>query len=260
MRFYRHYLLCSVAWTLAALLLVGAAVKVRAMVSGPDLWVEWDGFGGRINYRDIGASLNSCLSGMGRPKLLKEDRVGRSNHKFSGFSCGRVGQPEVIYSLNHDPNHPRHYFCVGEEGPVIGRAFNEKVELNDLEFAKTWDDPIMRADACAFFRDSFASIAAGRRTLIHCEAGRDRTGAYAALLQALVAELADRLDDAMLAAIECDYRATRSLKPYKFGRMKSFISDLMQRGGVTTFLSATCGIEPATLRQLTDSLLWEASP
>lgn len=259
MSFYRRYLFHSLAWSFAALIVVGGGVQLRASRAGTGLKVEWDGFGGRFNFRDVGTSLNACLVAAGAPRLLKEGRLGRSNHKFSGFSCGRVGKPEVIYSLNFNPTSPGEYFCVSDQGPVVGRHFNEKVVLNDLEFLKTWEDPNMRTEACGFFRDSFSEISQGRKVLVHCEAGRDRTGTYAALLQALVAESSGRLDQTMLSAIECDYRATPSLKPYKYGRMASFVEELMHTGGVAGFLSSKCGVEPEIIRQVAQSMKWEGA-
>jgi len=257
MNFYRGYLLRTAGWCFSALLVVALFVQLRAWRGGPSLRVEWDGFGGRLNYRDLGVSLNECLEAVGDPPLLKEGYLGRSNHKFSGFSCGRVGYPDVIYSLSYQPTRQREYFCFDDAGVKVGKHFNTTVILNDLEYTKTWENPTVRADACGFFRDSFLAIAAGKKTLVHCEAGRDRTGTYAALLQALIAELNGRLDDNMLAAIECDYRRTRSLKEYKFGRMEAFLRELRLTGGVNAFFGRFCGIEPELTQKVADAMMWE---
>ena len=62
--------------------------------------------------------------------------------------------------------------------------------------------------------------------LIHCDAGRDRSGAVSALLIAMAAEKSGLLDERMISAIECDYRKTQSLIEDKYGRMSNFIRNL----------------------------------
>ena len=143
MNVYRAYILQTAGLCIGALLLVCALVQVRARMGGPTLTVEWDGFGGRINYRDIGHSVNNCLKREGLEPLFREGLLGRSNHKFSGFSCGRLGNPDVIYSFNYEPKKGREFFCLDDNSKNgskynIGRHFNGTYVLNDLEFEKTW--------------------------------------------------------------------------------------------------------------------------
>ncbi len=221
-----------------------ATVKVIQSREGAiPLAIRWEGLVISHNSRDVGASANDCL---GKPSF-RPGRLMRANGWFSGWSCSSVGDPDVIYSLNHNPVRNEVYFCRGDGKNLLGRYFNDDIVLYDLEFAKTWEDPVMRRAACGFFNDSFAELAAGKKILVHCDAGRDRTGTYAALLLALTAEARGQLDPAMLDAIECDYRKTRSLTPEKFGRMKAFVEDLARKGGVKKFFVDQCGTSPALL-------------
>jgi hypothetical protein len=66
-----------------------------------------------------------------------------------------------------------------------------------------------------------------------------------ALLAALEFEAAGTLTDDAIAAIECDYRKSQSLKDYKYGRMERFLKELRQRGGVGSFLESYCGKSPS---------------
>ncbi len=241
---------------LAVLLVAGAAVARLYYLSlepGHDLNVKVEGAVVDWNVRDAAASFNDCL---GRP-LMKPGRVFRAAVWFSGWSCVGVGDPDVVYTFNYKPQDGREYYCRSPQGNRIGRHFNTRVELNDLEFRRTWDDPEQRRDACGFFADSYAAIARGEKVLIHCDAGRDRTGTYAALLQALVAEAKAPLDAAVVAAVECDYRKSRSLVPVKFGRMERFLADIEARdGSVRNFLISQCQIAPAALDATVLALSW----
>ena len=65
---------------------------------GPPLTFKIEGvLDSKLNYRDAGASINECA----HEKLLPEGRLLRSSGFFSGWSCDRVGSPDVIYSLNY---------------------------------------------------------------------------------------------------------------------------------------------------------------
>ena len=213
------------------------------------LEVKWEGAVNDKNFRDIGASANECLG----KAIFKEGLAFRSNVWFSGWSCGAVGSPDAIFSLNYQPDKKRRYFCTQGEQVVVGQAFNTKAQLYDLEFLNTWNEE-SQEDFCDFFAESYKSIAAGSKTLIHCDAGRDRTGTYAALLVALTAEAKGALDDKMLAAIECDYRKTKSLAEEKFGRMEDFLRDILAEQKVSDFLSQRCHIPKAELMAVADKM------
>lgn len=227
------------AGALAALLVWAFSVWRHSQVPGRALVVKWEGAVIGRNFRDFGASLNACL---GQP-LVREGQVFRAAMWFSGFSCDSVGAPGTILSLNFDPKDGHEYYCVEENGtPNVGKHFNTRIEMNDLEFAKNWLDPTVRAEVCGFFAEGFAAITRGERLLIHCDAGRDRTGTYAALVQALTAEAAGRFDDALIDAVECDYRKTKSLAPAKLGRMNRFLRDVQAQGGPSRFLETHCAL------------------
>ena len=141
------------------------------------------------------------------------------------------------------------YFCRNENGTqVIGRHFVTHHELSDLEFVPTWTDPNTLADLCPYFVDAFQELKKGRRVLLHCDAGRDRTGAVSALFAAMAMEQPAPLGQREIDALACDYRKTSSLSPEKYGRVASFISDLVKAGGVTTFVAQRCQMDLATLQ------------
>ena len=216
------------------------------------LQVKWEGAVNDKNFRDIGASANECLG----ESVFKEGLAFRSNVWFSGWACDAVGSPEAIFSLNYRPERQERYFCTYKDQVTIGKVFNQSEQLYDLEFMRTWI-PEKQADFCGFFQESFKSIAAGKRTLVHCDAGRDRTGTYAALLIALTAELNGQLDNRMLKVIECDYRKTKSLAEEKFGRMEDFISEITSEQKVLDFLSQRCQIPQADLIAVAEKM-WNA--
>ncbi len=227
------------AGALVVLLAWAFTVWRPSQVPGRALVVKWEGAVIGHNFRDFGASLNACL---GTP-LMREGQAFRAAMWFSGFSCAAVGSPETILSLNFDPKDGHEFYCLQDDGtPTIGKHFNARAELNDLEFAKNWPNPVVRAEVCGFFAEGFAAIARGERLLVHCDAGRDRTGTYAALLQALAAEAAGRFDGALIDAVECDYRKTKSLAPAKLGRMNRFLRDVQAQGGPSRFLETHCAL------------------
>jgi hypothetical protein len=206
------------------------------------LSLKWEGaVSSKINFRDAGASINECL---GRGELV-EGRLFRSSEFFSGWSCDRVGRPDTIYSLNYSEPGREEFFCATDDGINIGRHYQAS-EISDIEFIETWDkNPAQTKSVCAFVHAIQSDLASGRKALIHCEAGRDRTGAMTALLAALEFEASGTLTDDAIAAIECDYRKSQSLKDYKYGRMERFLKELGQRGGVGAFLERYCGKSPS---------------
>jgi hypothetical protein len=233
---------------LFALLLWGG-ISQRAVRhdDGLPLAIRWEGVVQDKNYRDAGESLNSCLG----HELFQTARLLRANGWFSGWSCDTVGSPEVIYSLNYAPELQERYFCMTEDGQQnIGRFFNPKIKLNDLELIDTWSNPAMVEGTCGFISDIMQSLIAQKRVLVHCNAGRDRTGTMVAVLAALAAETSGLLDDDVVGAIECDYRKTASLKPQLYGRMAAFIHSMQkEQGSVTAFITGKCGIPRLLLEQ-----------
>ncbi len=229
-------------------------IKIRSLLyedNGLPLAVRWEGFYHDHNFRDVGASLNECLG----EKVFRPGVVLRSAGWFSGWDCDEVGDPDVIYSLNYSPARKERYFCQNEEAKTIGRYFNPDIQLKDLEFLPNWSNPEMKEAACAFFKDIFKSTLDQRKILIHCDAGRDRTGTYAALLAALAAESRNILDQRVVDAIECDYRKTKGMVEKKHGRMERFLLQIQKQGGITGFFEEKCRIPREVSRAFADRML-----
>lgn len=208
----------------------------------PPLIFHWEGASSeKINFRDAGRSINVCAG----KQLLPEGLIMRSSGFFSGWSCDSIGNPVKIYSLNASDAENRRYYCRGNSGNIIGERFQHD-EMSDLEFIRTWDErPEFAQAACLYLKRGLEDVSAGERFLYHCDAGRDRTGAVTALLAGWLLEKDGPLTDEIIDAIECDYRKSRSLKPYKYGRIKSLLTTLReQNGGVRNFLRQRCVISP----------------
>ena len=244
----------GLAGVMILLLAYAGWIKIRSLDvddDGAPLAIRWEGFYHDMNLRDIGASLNACLE----EQLFREDVLLRSAGWFSGWSCDKVDNPDVIYSLNYSPKKEERYFCQSDEGKVIGRHYPAGVQLKDLEFEETWSDEAMRKTSCRYLRDIFLSILDGQKILLHCDAGRDRTGTMTALLVALAAESANRLNETMLNAIECDYRKTDSLNPDKFGRMKQFLLQITSEQPVSDFIQQNCSLPDGLMPLVADKML-----
>lgn len=215
------------------------------------LAIRWEGLWIDNNFRDIGESMNQCI---GSGAIFAPNIILRSNVWFSGWSCNSVGNPVSIYSLNRSKVRKEVYFCRTDKNTnVVGRYFqDDDFVLNDLEFLSTWEDPKAVTIACAYFRETFKAIADGQRILVHCDAGKDRTGTYAALVTALTAERLGILNENMLDAIECDYRKSKTLEKDKYNRMRAFISEIITQGGVEQFFKTQCKIESDVLHSVAD--------
>ena len=82
--------------------------------------------------------------------------------------------------------------------------------------------------------------------------GRDRTGAYTALFVMLLAEQRSQNTPDLQNAIECDYEKTPSLEKHKIGRMKNFMVQMSNLGGVSQFIQNKCGIDSHLLKKASD--------
>jgi protein-tyrosine phosphatase len=237
-------------------LLRNLSVLILIVIIGLLLWVYYPGFttpgvpltfkfegalDSKLNFRDAGASINQCA---GR-KLMDEGKIFRSSGFFSGWSCDRVGNPDVIYSLNYSDQANHRYYCRGISDNPYGfnvGVFFQHDEISDIEFLLSWDQkPEQVKSVCQFLQAGMTDLKAGKKILYHCEAGRDRTGAVVALLAAYELEQNGDLSDAAIDAIECDYRKSKSLSPEKYGRMANFLRELRTQGGVRGFLKTRCG-------------------
>ena len=215
------------------------------------LAIRYEGFYHDMNHRDLAQSINHCLE----EEIFKKDVVHRSAGWFSGWSCSKVGNPDVIFSLNYSPINKERFFCHENEEKIIGKYFNEEIVLNDLEFISNWDNEKIRIPTCLFYENILLDIIAEKKVLIHCDAGRDRSGAVSALLIAMAAEESGFLDERMISAIECDYRKTESLIDEKYGRMSNFIRNLKNSGGVDEFLIQKCNLPAKIISQASKRIL-----
>lgn len=212
------------------------------LTPAPRLTFRIEGFfDSKINFRDAGASINQCAD----EPLLPESRIMRSSGFFSGWSCDRVGNPDVIYSLNYSDAEGKRYYCRGAEGQphglLVGTSF-QSVEMSDIEFLSSWSkNPEQVRSVCQFLDDGIKQVRKGRRVLLHCDAGRDRTGAVVALMAAYEIEARGPLSDRAIQAIECDYRKSKSLRPEKYGRIQKLLEELRASGGVRQFVHNQCG-------------------
>jgi hypothetical protein len=238
--------------SLAVLLLVGLMLAwmyyPTFLFSSPPLAFKVEGLiDSKINFRDAGASINACAS----DQLLPEARILRSSGFFSGWSCDKVGNPDMIYSLNYSDEEHRAYYCRGANdrpfGFNIGVSFQAK-EISDIEFLSTWEEGSEQVKSvCMFISESLRQIRDGKKILIHCDAGRDRTGAVVALIAAYELEARGPLSDAAISALECDYRKSRSLRAEKYGRIQALLERLRADGGVRRFLHERCAQWPSDI-------------
>ena len=251
--------LLSVALFFVSIVLIMSWTKVKSFEEEENdlsLAIRWEGFYHNMNHRDVGSSINDCLG----ERIFKGDIVHRSAGWFSGWSCSKVGNPDVIYSLNYSPSKKERFFCHKDQTKIIGRFFNDEVLLNDLEYIENWKNEKMRIPTCLFVENILRSVISEKRVLIHCDAGRDRSGTLSALLIAMAAEKLGLLNEKMIGAIECDYRKTESLAENKYGRMSDFVKNIQNRGGVEVFLSDRCGIPADIIAEATEKFRLFAEP
>ncbi len=240
--FYR-----SISILFLALCALGIGLKVHSLEPGHSLVVSWEGLVIGKNYRDAGQSFNECLG----QKLIKTGFLLRANRWFSGFSCHDVGEPDEIYSLNFDPKNRHEFFCHSGSTKVIGKHFNEIKIIKDIEFLDNWNRPEVLSDICGFFGSALASLAKGKKILLHCDAGQDRTGTFAALVQALIAEKSQVPQSLWLDAIECDYRKSPKLVQEKYGRQRRLLEGIFRTTSVQEFLSTKCAIPASVINDAT---------
>jgi len=228
---------------IAALVLYAGFIQGRSMLIASEhpLEVRWEGFYHDMNFRDIGQSINQCY----HEDIMKTGVVFRSNGWFSGWDCEKVGEPDNIVSLNYDPAKNKQFFCWDDdrEKAVVGIVPYSKAKISDPELLETWDDADKREAGCRAVESVMKVVLSGGKTLIHCDAGRDRTGWMAALLGMIVFDSYSINDDRAFNAVECDYRKTESLGKYKYGRMASFFKKLNETSSVSDFLEKECGID-----------------
>lgn len=219
------------------------------MAEGPHLEIE--GILKKPNFRDVGKSVNECLSRSGEKPLLKEKLLYRANKWFSGWSCEQVENPDEIYTLNYEPDKNFSYYCRRSDGSKnIGRIFSKQKEISDIEFLSSWSDETLKHVVCSTLTEVFDNFLQEKSSLFHCEAGRDRTGALASLFTAMALEHTELDPQTAAEAVECDYRKSKSISPDKYGRMANFLATIRESNApgepftVGAWIAKTCKISP----------------
>ncbi len=223
----------------------------------PGYRLEIEGLVKDHNYRDVGDSLNECLQKSYIDFRFAENKVSRANKWFSGWSCDNVGNPEMIVSFNYQPKKDWKYYCEQDNGErLVGYHANFDFEINDIENLSTWNDKKTREVVCAQLKVIIGMVIDDRKTLFHCEAGRDRSGAVAGILGAAAYEgSGHKIDYRFLEALECDYRKSSSLKAYKYGRIGNFIMAAIEKeGSFNNFLKNQCQFSEATMVKFAQSM------
>jgi hypothetical protein len=244
------YLSLFLATTAITTLALSAKYNHDKKLYQPKLWIGLLDY--RINFRDMGASLNQCLG----KNEFRTGLVYRSNKYFSGWSCDKIGNPNKIYSLNYSTNEPHQYYCIKKDGSYLtGQHSNTTFEISDIENLSNWNRPEFKQTMCHFFNDTLNDIIQEKTFLFHCDVGRDRTGAFAAMLSIMLAEQKGLVNENLINAVECDYEKTSSLEKDKFGKMKKFISDFESKGGVSQFIATQCMISQSKISQAADHFI-----
>lgn len=214
----------------------------------PKLWIGLLDY--RLNFRDVGESLNQCL----KKKVFHTHLVYRSNRYFSGWSCDKIQNPDKIYSLNFSPWNPHAYYCEKKDGSrLIGFHPNTTFEISNIEDLTNWQRPEFKETMCVFFKDALNDLIYHKSFLYHCDIGRDRTGAFTALLTMLLAEQKKFPKNTIIDGIECDYEKTSALEKEKVGRMRNFLREMEAKGGVSLFIEKQCSIAKPIFQTAADN-------
>lgn len=216
----------------------------------PKLWIGI--FDYRLNFRDVGESLNQCLN----KTVFNTGLMYRSNKYFSGWSCDKIQNPKKIYSLNYSPWDPHSYYCEKADGSHLnGFHPNTTFEITDIENLDNWKRPEFKETMCSFFRETINDLIQKNSFLFHCDVGRDRTGTFAAMMSMLMLEQKNLSNQEMINAIECDYEKTSALEKHKIGRMKDFMTEMQAKGGISKFIESECKISPNVISQAANQFL-----
>lgn len=215
-----------------------------------------DPFYNALNFRDLGESLNQCLSS----DFFQTKKIFRSNKFFSHWPCSWVGSPDSIYSLNFNyEKSDKYYFCTNDSFYTVGQHFNppDFFEIHNLyKLLERWTTTAYRQTVCGHLRAIFNDLVNNRSLLIHCSAGTDRTGVISSLITSSLTEIEDLYNSQILDAIECDYE--RSPKVFKVnyktgltkvGRLKNLLEKIRMRYGTTAyFLMSECDLPEELLK------------
>lgn len=218
--------------------------------NGSRLYYSFEGYYVDWNFRDVGQSINSCQISMFNNVLYpsNHDLIFRSNKFFSSHSCKKIGNVDRIYSLNFTPKKAlTEYFCKKEDNSLlIGYHMNVDFTLDNIEILNNWDDTNFSSPLCTTFYSIFMDLQNNKKILIHCNAGRDRTGAVVAILMAALFESTyGQLNADFIDILECDYRKTKRLNAKKYNTIKNMLNEILNTyNSVNRFLHQKCLISP----------------
>lgn len=210
--------------------LLRTACTIGLLASSPFIYADYDGlttdyrqWANDYNFRDVAKSLNTACE-FNAPTYdgdggeLKKDKTKfrfvenlllRSNIRFSGKQCSLVGNPQLILDLRYDPQEGTTSKCIRSNNTVLnGTYFNTTGEVLHQVEAMEFQADAKKADICRYFKEGFASIAANKPVLVHCASGKDRTGAYVAMMAYAMLETMGLSSDDFTNAqtrITCDY-------------------------------------------------------
>lgn len=243
---------------LLAIVLLSPLLGVLALHAVSLLWEDGrlkfqiEGISGDVNARDVAKSINECLG----HDSLAVGRLLRSSRYFSGWWCSLVGHPDLIVTLNHQPDKNYHYYCrEGLFSTKIGVVLPQKTEISDIEYVDNWKNADFRQQVCGYLGTIAGGLKNGQRVLFHCDAGRDRTGTVSAIFSALALETMGLDPKSVAAALECDYRKSESLKAYKYGRVAEFYAAaIAAHGSMRNFVAAECGFSADQLQAAAGAL------
>jgi len=226
-------------------------------IEGEGLRLEIEGLWLKNNFRDVGSSLNRCLAEEAGITAPFNDQVFmRVNKWFSGWKCENVGEPDAIFTLNYNTRHRRKYYCTRPENGILeGIYSNTTFEFHDIEMPVTWENKEFESAICMTLYGIIRKIAEGNRVLVHCEAGRDRTGAVSALIATALTPRDVMPRDQLYDALECDYRKSPTLREHKYGRIRDFMFWVESNGSARDFLAERCAIQPQLIDQATQYFL-----
>ena len=210
----------------------------------------WLGLFKSLNFRDVGESLTQCSN---ETYHFASHLIFRSNKYFSGWSCHNIQDPDVIYTLNNDPAHPKKYYCTEpDETKHYGINFSEDFKINEehLEQIGNWLSPTPSLIFCQYINAMIDDLLSMKSFLVHCEAGRDRTGMMIGVLAASLMEQKKIPVGVIDNLLECDYRKTPSLEKEKYGRLETLLKGMREESrSVSQFLIQTCHIDPNNLKK-----------
>jgi len=214
----------------------------------------WVGLYKDYNFRDVGESLNSCLN----EEKFHKNKIFRSNKYFSGWSCSSIHTPSIMFALNYDPKEPKKYYCVDPNGEKkfsthFDRGF--KLEESHLENPENWFNPKFSGIFCQYLGSMVHHLAKGDSILIHCEAGRDRTGIMVGVLEAGLITRQKKKED-LLKSFSCDYKKTESLDPVKNATLENLFSYFEKElGDPSLYLTRVCHIDEWAIRKASHAFM-----